>query len=75
MQRPRGVGLTAKAVSTVRSVKSPPGPRGLSCVATGSVSVRTFREARLVPRAVIATVADALGLDGGRLKVPRAAQT
>ena len=29
--------------------QAPPGPRGLSCVATRSVSVRTFREAQLVP--------------------------
>ena len=39
------------------------------------MSVRTFREARLVPRVVIVTVVAALGLDGGRLKVPRSAQT
>jgi len=55
--------------------QAPPGPRGLSCVATRSVSVRTFREAQLVPRVVIVTIIDARGLDGGRLKVPRAAQT
>ena len=50
-------------------------PRGLSCVATGPVSVRTFREDQLVPRVVIVTVAAALGLDGGRLKVSRVAKT
>ena len=53
--------------------QAPPGPRGLSCVATRSVSVRTFREAQLVPRVVIVTIIDARGLDGGRSKVPRAA--
>ena len=50
-------------------------PRGLSCAATGPVPVGNVREARLVPRVVIVTVADVLKNNGGRPTVPRAAPT
>ena len=53
--------------------QAPPGLRGLSCVATVSVSVGNFRKARLVPRVVIATVADVSKNNGGRPAGPRAA--
>ena len=48
-------------------------PRGLSCVATRSVLLGTFREARWVPRVVIVTVADVLKNNLGRPAGPRAA--
>ena len=53
--------------------RAPRGPRGLSCVATQSVSVASFREARPIPRVVIVTVADVLKNNGGRPAGPRAA--
>ena len=52
--------------------QAPPGPRGLSCAATVSASVRNVREAQLVPRVVIVTVADVLKNNGGRPTGPRA---
>ena len=50
-------------------------PRGLSCAATGSVSVSNVREARWVPRVVIVTVVNVLKNNGGRPAGPRAAPT